>query len=323
MKKQLFILCLLIMSCKEDVVNSKISGQIFGTTYSTIYNDDVDYKTQFDSLFTIINASMSTYIPNSTISKINRNEDIVVDEHFKTVLNASKQVYRFTEGAFDPTIGGVVNAWDFGPEGKIENLDSLKIKQLMSNVGLNRVGLVDNKLKKHPDIKIDFNAIAKGYGVDVIANFLESKAIENYLVEIGGEIRVKGINKEKNKPWKVGIETPRFDGQQSLLKAISIKDEAMATSGTYRKFKIDQNGNRYAHIINTKTGFPSKTNLLSISVLAKDCMMADAYATAFKAMGIEKIKRFLENHAELKVFLIFENDKGELETLSLNGFPDA
>src|SRR5210317_313055 len=206
MKKQLFILCLLIMSCKEDVVNSKISGQIFGTTYSTIYNDDVDYKTQFDSLFTIINASMSTYIPNSTISKINRNEDIVVDEHFKTVLNASKQVYRLTEGAFDPTIGGVVNAWDFGPEGKIENLDSLKIKQLMSNVGLNRVGLVDNKLKKHPDIKIDFNAIAKGYGVDVIANFLESKAIENYLVEIGGEIRVKGINKEKNKPWKVGIE---------------------------------------------------------------------------------------------------------------------
>jgi len=311
------------MSCKEDVVNSKISGQIFGTTYSTIYNDDVDYKIQFDSLFTIINASMSTYIPNSTISKINRNEDIVVDEHFKTVLNASKQVYRLTEGAFDPTIGGVVNAWDFGPEGKIENLDSLKIKQLMSNVGLNRVGLVDNKLKKHPDIKIDFNAIAKGYGVDVIANFLESKAIENYLVEIGGEIRVKGINKEKNKPWKVGIETPRFDGQQSLLKAISIKDEAMATSGTYRKFKIDQNGNRYAHIINTKTGFPSKTNLLSISVLAKDCMMADAYATAFKAMGIEKIKRFLENHAELKVFLIFENDKGELETLSLNGFPDA
>ena len=172
-------------------------------------------------------------------------------------------------------------------------------------------------------MRLDFNAIAKGYGVDVIADFLESKNVTDYLVEIGGEIRAKGINQVKQSEWKVGIETPRFDGQQSLLKAISIKNEAMATSGTYRKFKIDENGNRYAHIIDTKTGYPSKTNLLSISVIANDCKTADAYATAFKAMGIEKVKTFLENHSELKVFLIFENEYGELEMLSLNNFPES
>ena len=315
------LLVLFCFSCKQEPKNTKIAGQVFGTSYSVIYNSEVNYEKQFDSLFYVINKSMSTYMPNSDISKINRNEDVNVDIHFKNVFQTSKEVYRFTEGAFDPTIGAVVNAWDFGPEGKIENLDSLKINELMKYVGLNRVGLVNWNIEKHPDVKLDFNAIAKGYGVDVIADFLEDKNIDNYLVEIGGEIRCKGINQVKQKEWKVGIETPRFDGQQSLLKAITLKDEAMATSGTYRKFKVDSLGNRYAHIIDAKTGYPSKTNLLSVSVIAKNCMMADAYATAFKTMGIDKVKTFLQKHSELKVFLIFENDKGELETLSLNGFP--
>ena len=322
MKKFVLVLCFLILSCNDDVVNTKISGQVFGTSYSAIYNSDINYEKQFDSLFYVINKSMSTYIHNSDISKINRNEEILVDEHFNNVFLASKEIYRFTEGAFDPTIGAVVNAWDFGPNGKIENLDSLTINNLMKYVGLNRVGLINDKVKKYNDVKLDFNAIAKGYGVDVIADFLESKKITDYLVEIGGEIRAKGINQEKQKEWKVGIETPRFDGQQSLLKTISLLDEAMATSGTYRKFKIDENGNRYAHIIDTKTGYPSKTNLLSISVIAEDCMTADAYATAFKAMGLDKVKQFSDNHPELKVFLIFENDQNELETLSLNNFPE-
>lgn len=140
------------------------------------------------------------------------------------------------------------------------------------------------------------------------------------MVEIGGEIRVKGQNAEKNSLWKVGVENPNFDGKQSILKAITLRDEAMATSGTYRKFKIDNDGNRYAHIIDTSSGYPSKTNLLSISVIAENCMIADGYATAFKAMGLEKVKTFLKSHPELKVFLIFENDKKEIESLSLNGF---
>ena len=193
----------------------------------------------------------------------------------------------------------------------------------MVSVGLNKVHLDGNKIiKENPKAFIDFNAIAKGYGVDVISEFLESQKITNYIVEIGGEIRTKGMNIEKAKPWKVGVEMPHFDGSQSIISAISLKDEAMATSGTYRKFKLDEAGNRYSHIIDTNTGYPSKTSLLSISVIASNCMMADGYATAFKSMGIEKVKTFLENHKELKVFLIFENDNNEFETLGLNGFPE-
>ncbi|OYX28331.1 MAG: thiamine biosynthesis protein [Flavobacteriales bacterium 32-35-8] len=310
-------------SCKKDIKNTKLAGEVFGTSYNITYHSEINFERQFDSLFTIINQSMSTYISDSDISKINRNESVKIDEHFIKVFEASKVIHQFTDGVFDPTIGDVVNAWDFGPEGKIVNLDSLKIDSLMVSVGFDRIKRAGNTIiKEDPNAFIDFNAIAKGYGVDVIGEFLESQQIENYLVEIGGEIRAKGVNIEKNQAWKVGVEMPHFDGTQSILKAISLKDEAMATSGTYRKFKIDENGKRYSHIIDTKTGYPSATNLLSISVIAENCMMADGYATAFKAMGIEKVKAFLQQHPELKVFLIFENDKQELETLSLNGFPD-
>ncbi|HMQ43644.1 MAG TPA: FAD:protein FMN transferase [Mariniflexile sp.] len=303
--------------------NTKLSGVVFGTSYHVVYHDERNFETQFDSLFTVINNAMSTYQTNSDISRLNRNETTTVDAHFIKVFNASKDIYKQTEGVFDPTIGGIVNAWDFGPEGKIANLDSLKINSLMQSVGLNKVTLVGNNIEKPQGTFIDFNAIAKGYGVDVIGEFLESKQVKNYLVEIGGEIRARGTNKEKQAPWKVGIEMPHFDGEQSILEAIEMHDEAMATSGTYRKFKTDAEGNRYAHIIDTKTGYPSKTNLLSISVIAENCMVADGYATAFKAMGIEKVKTFLKKHPELKVFLIFENDKKQLETLALNNFPKA
>lgn len=191
----------------------------------------------------------------------------------------------------------------------------------MNYVGFNKTSRIDNKIKKsNSNIYIEFNAIAKGYAVDVIGKFLEDKNINNYLVEIGGEIRAKGINIVKESPWKVGVEKPNFNNQQIIYKTIQLKDEAMATSGTYRKFKTDSNGNRYAHIINPKTGYPSKTNLLSVSVIAENCITADAYATAFKAMGIDKVKKFLKLHPELKAFLIFENENKTLETLSLNQF---
>lgn len=320
---QAILLFFLFFSCEKETKNIELAGEIFGTTYSVKYysEEDKDFQKEFKLLFEEVNNSMSTYQTNSDISKINRNEAFEVDEHFIKVFNKSKEIYRFTEGAFDPTIGIMVNAWDFGPEGKIANLDSLKIDSLMHSVGFNRVGLRNHTIVKERNAFLDFNAIAKGYGVDVIAEFLEGKKIDNYLVEIGGEIRSEGENLEKQQPWKVGIEMPHFDGTQSIMKAISLHDESMATSGTYRKYKTDELGNRYSHIIDTKTGYPSKTNLLSISVIAEDCMTADGYATAFKAMGIERVTEFLKTHPELKVFLIFENDKKKLETLSLNGFP--
>lgn len=332
MNKNIVLILILIVcySCKQekrvnenlDQENIKLVGQIFGTSYSIIYQSETNYQQQFDSLFQVVNQSLSTYIPESDISRLNRNEDVIVDDHFVKVFQTSREIYNQTQGSFDPTIGAIVNAWDFGPEGKITNIDSLKIDSLMMGVGFNKVNLHDHKVIKPNITFLDFNAIAKGYGVDVIANFLKDKGIANYLVEIGGEIHAHGFNAEKDKPWKVGLEMPRFDGAQSVLKAISLENEAMATSGTYRKFKVDDNGNRYSHIIDTKTGYPSKTNLLSISVLAENCMVADAYATAFKTMGVENVQNFIKANPELKVFLIFENKKGELETLSLNGFPD-
>lgn len=308
-------------ACQSKKENTKVSGVVFGTTYSVIYESKNDYQKQFDSVFDKINQSMSTYIKDSDISRLNKSASFNVDSHFLKVYRASKRIHKLTDGAFDPTIGIVVNAWDFGPEGSIEELDSMKIDSLMQFVGLDKVRLKNTSIIKPKETYIDFNAIAKGYAVDVIAELLDSNEIENYLVEIGGELRSKGLNVEKESPWTVGVDQPRFDGQQSVLTAIELNNKAMATSGTYRKYKIDADGNRYAHIIDTKSGYPSKTNLLSISVIANDCMTADAYATAFKAMGIDKVKSFLRMHPELQVFLIFENEKNELETLVLNGFP--
>lgn len=312
-----------LISCNGEQKNTKLTGAVFGTSYSIIYDSDINYEKQFDSLFYVINKSMSTYQVNSDISKLNRNETVEIDNHFINVYDASKEIFGLTEGAFDPTIGNVVNAWKFGAENTIEVVDSLKIDSLMQYVGYdNTYRLKRSIIKSNPNVYLEFNAIAKGYGVDVIGEFLESQNVKNYLVEIGGELRAKGRNTEKHSKWKVGVEEPNFEGGQSILKAISLKNEAMATSGTYRKFKVDENGNRYAHIINTETGYPSKTNLLSVSVIAENCMTADAYATAFKVMGIEKVKTFLKRHPELKVFLIFVNDNQELETLTLNGFPE-
>lgn len=322
----MMLLVFVVFSCQETTPkNTKISGEVFGTFYGVQYYSEQNesFQRQFDSLFDIINGSMSTYQDDSDISKVNRNEEVTVDEHFEKVFNASKEIYKATEGVFDPTIGILVNAWDFGPEGKVVGLDSIKIDRLMLSVGLDKVTLDHGKItKEDPNMFLDFNAIAKGYGVDVIAQFLDSQNINDYLIDIGGEIRCKGQNYEKQKPWSVGVELPHFDEEQAILNTISLYDEAMATSGTYRKFKTDSLGNRYSHILDAKTGYPSKTNLLSISVIANDCMTADAYATAFKAMGLENVKTFLTSHPELKVFLIFENETNEMETLALNGFPE-
>ncbi|MDG5492838.1 FAD:protein FMN transferase [Psychroserpens sp. SPM9] len=322
--KHLFVILLVFVfsSCSKGIENTKLSGPVFGTTYAVIYDAEIDYTQQIDSLFLAVNQALSTYLPDSDISKINRNEPVQIDHHFQTVLDASKHIYKETNGVFDPTIGIAVNAWDFGPKGRISELDSLKIDSVMQYVGMDKVNRVGQKVLKMQGAFLDFNAIAKGYGVDVIGEFLESKNVTNYLVEIGGEIRARGINIEKDNSWRVGLDEPRFDGEQSVYKAISLHDEAMATSGTYRKFKTDDKGNRYAHIIDAKTGYPSKTNILSVSVIAKDCMTADAYATAFQAMGIEKVTQFLKSHPELKVFMIFENNTQELETLNLNDFPE-
>jgi len=320
-KKLFFLISLALISCSDSIEQLRVSGPVFGTTYSIIYDSDTNFETAFDSLFFEINRSMSTYITTSDISKVNSNIEVVVDHHFESVFLSSKEIYTTTKGQFDPTIGAVVNAWDFGPEGKIESLDSPKIAKLMRSVGMDKVSLNDGVITKPLATRLDFNAIAKGYGVDVISEFLESQGIQNYLVEIGGEIRSFGQNSVKKSKWVVGVQHPDIEGNQAYVNTLVLENESMATSGTYRKFKIDADGNRYTHIINTTTGYPSPTNILSVSVIAAKCMTADAYATALQAMGVEGIRLFLETRPELKVFIVFASEDTTFETAVFNGFP--
>jgi len=326
MKKIIFLFLLALISCKEQrkPVNNFTSGNVFGTYYNIQFfgKEKLDYAKQYDSLFSEVNKSMSTYKPTSDISKINKGDSsIIIDHHFTKVFKISKEIHEYTSGYFDPTIGILVNAWDFGPEGKVITLDSLKINNLMLSVGFQNLNIFQGKIINPKKAFIDFNAIAKGYGLDVISEFLNSNGHQNYLIDIGGEIVAKGINVESSNIWKVGIEEPNFDGTQSHKKVVALENAAMATSGVYRKFKVDVSGAKYSHIINTKTGYPSKTNILSVSVIAPTCTIADAYATAFKAMGIERVRELLKAHPELKVYFIYEDENKEIKTLSLNEFP--
>lgn len=319
MRKIFLIFFLIIFSC-NDQIEQRISGAVFGTTYSIIYQGNKNYSKTFDNIFEEINNSMSTYISSSIISQLNETESLEIDAHFKSVFLASRAIFEDTEGAFDPTIGAVVNAWDFGPNGAIEQLDSLKIKTLMESVGLDKVQFNQTNITKSKATKLDFNAIAKGYGVDAIGLFLESKHIQNYLVEIGGEIRCRGINIRKEAPWRVGVQNPNLNSEQQFVDTVILNNESMATSGTYRKFKIDEHGRRYTHIIDAKTGFPSRTNILSVSVIAKDCMTADAYATALQTMSLARLADFLQDRPQLKVLIVYEDDKKELVFKTFNGF---
>ena len=208
-----------------------------------------------------------------------------------------------------------MNAWGFGPEKPNENMDSVEVKELLELVGFDKVKLINNKIEKQDSkILFDFNSIAKGYGLDVIGRFFESKGCKNYRIELGGEVRARGVD-PANKLWRVWLEDPNTDNTRSFNKYVELDNQSLASSGNYRKFKIDKNGRKYVHTINAKTGFATESNLLAATVISSlDCADVDAYATAFMAMGFEKTKAFLEDHPELKVYLIHVDDKGEAQT---------
>ncbi|MFD1294825.1 FAD:protein FMN transferase [Lutibacter holmesii] len=320
MRKYVGILVvLLLISCNKTEDTLKvIKGNAIGTTFSIRYlgGSSVDFEFKIDSLIKAINKSTSTYIPTSDISKINNGDTtVVVDAYFEEVFAKSEKIYKETNGDFDPTIGVLVNAWGFGPGDKIEDLDSLKIKELLKFVGFEKVALKDQKvIKQYPEIYFDFNAIGKGFLVDVVGRLFEQYNIQNYLVEIGGEIRARGVN-EKNSAWRIAIENPNFDGTRSFASTLQLHNESIATSGNYRKYRTAKDGKKYVHTINAKTGFATESNLLSASVISKsDCADVDGYATAFMAMGLEKTQSFLQNHAELKAFLIYVDANGDIKT---------
>ena len=320
----LFFLSFIFISCENQRLIS-LKGFVYGTTYSIQFynNSNENYSEKIDSILKGIDNSMSTYKSNSIISKINNNEDIYIDNHFKNVFSTSKKIYQKTNGKFDPSIGLLVNYWGFGPEkyrSKSETKMNDQIISLFSKVGLDKFKIVENRLKRPLDSYIDFNAIAKGYAVDEISNFLNNEQIDNYLIEIGGEINASGININKNKPWVVAIDMPRFDGDRSIYSTLELNNISLASSGTYRKFKIDSDGNRYAHIIDPTSGYPSKTNILSVTVKASTCIEADAYATALHTMSVDEIIEFFNKNKGISSLVIFVNEYNQLQELVLNNF---
>lgn len=299
-----------------------ISGQAQGTTYHISYFDaqQRDLKQEVDKILKDFDQSVSTYQPNSVISRINNNDPYVeADEWFTVCFNKAKEVWKNTHGAFDPTVYPLVNAWGFGP-GRKQKIETGRIDSMLAFVGFGSVKLKGKQVfKKDPRTGLDFNAFAQGYSVDVVSKFLESKGILSYIVEIGGEVYAHG-KKPDGSSWTAGIEKP-IDNKESknTLKAIvKLENMAIATSGNYRRFIIED-GVKYAHHIDPKTGYPTKNNLLSASVFASECISSDAYATGLLVMGLDEAKRFLKKHKELMAYLIYSDEKGNYEVFMSEG----
>lgn len=315
---QLFFL-LIFFSCRQKPEFSNFAGTAQGTTYSIVYEDQgkidpLALRQEVEKILRDFDMSLSLYEDSSILSRINRNETVIPDKYFTTVFNRSSEISQLTDGAFDVTVGPLVRAWGFGPDEQ-RDVSASRIDSLLNLVGMYKVGLKDGKIiKTDPRIILDFNAIAQGYSVDVIYGFLEEKGIRNFLIEIGGEVRVKGSKGEEM--WRIGIDRPVDENMspgQDLKAIIQLEERSLATSGNYRKFYIE-NGIKYSHTIDPKTGYPAKNQLLSATILASDCATADGIATACMVMGKEKSIEFLDLHPEFDAYLIYSDDKGDLKT---------
>ena len=311
-----FLLILIIGSIfvirqQRNTPFQKDEGMVFGTIYHITYQSDINYQKEIEAELQKVDNSLSPFNKTSIISRVNRNEKVKVDEMFSEVFQLAEKISGDTDGAFDITVAPMVNAWGFGfktgnPPTR-QTIDSLR-----AIVGFHTVSLQDGYvIKKNPKTMLDCSAIAKGYGTDVVARFLKKKGIQNFMVEIGGEIVVNG-NSEKLQPWRIGINKPTDDSlntSQAIQDVVSVSNIAMATSGNYRNFYY-KNGKKYAHTIDPKTGYPVQHNILSATVFADDCATADAYATSFMVLGLDGAKKILEKHPELCAYLIYSDLKG-------------
>lgn len=311
-----FLLILIIGSIfvirqQRNTPFQKDEGMVFGTIYHITYQSDINYQKEIEAELQKVDNSLSPFNKTSIISRINRNEKVKVDEMFSEVFQLAEKISGDTDGAFDITVAPMVNAWGFGfktgnPPTR-QTIDSLR-----AIVGFPTVSLQDGYvIKKNPKTMLDCSAIAKGYGTDVVARFLKKKGVQNFMVEIGGEIVVNG-NSEKLQPWRIGINKPTDDSlntSQAIQDVVSVSNIAMATSGNYRNFYY-KNGKKYAHTIDPKTGYPVQHNILSATVFADDCATADAYATSFMVLGLDGAKKILEKHPELCAYLIYSDQKG-------------
>ena len=307
--KIISFLSLLLISCNVDSSNYKrIQGDAFGTTYQVIVESESNsskIKQSIDSIFEVVNNSMSTYRSNSIISKVNQSQNPVkVDSHFIEVFKKSKDIWKLSNGYFDPTAGSIVNLYGMGPNNKIQSINEYKIDSVMQYVGLDKVYLNQQNfiVKTDENVYIDFNAIAKGYSVDLIKDLLININSNNFLIEVGGELITMGVN-EKNKKWKVAIQNPV--DLNSYYSEITLDGMSLATSGNYRKFRIDsETGVRYAHIVNPINGQSMSNNILSASVIANSCIEADAWATSLMLMDPMEAVEIINNIVDIEVLIL-------------------
>lgn len=304
----------LIIRQQQNAPYQKVSDFIFGTTYNVIYQCDSDLSQGIRAELEKVDHSLSPFNKTSVITAVNNNQEVVLDKMFLEVYEKAMEISADTDGAFDITVAPLVNAWGFGFKNDTKptrrQVDSLK-----AFVGYQKVSLADGKIKKRdPRMMLDCSAIAKGYGTDVVARFLRSRGVKNFMVEIGGEIVTSGVNQSRV-PWRVGVIKPTEDSLNvghELQTTLNVTDIAMATSGNYRNFYY-KGGKKFAHTVDPKTGYPVQHSILSATVLTKSCMIADAYATSFMVMGMERAKQVLERHPELQAYFIYDNGKGKTD----------
>lgn len=327
MQRLLFIsLSLLLWSCSDTkaLKEENYNGYAQGTTFHISYlfkGEAKDRSFAIDSILKSVDKSLSTYDPKSLVSQLNAGLGITIDVHLREMLNQSKEVYTNSKGFFDPTIAPLVQFWGFGPEANI-NKDTALVESILNLTGYSKLNYQANSLKLPAGMSLDFNAIAQGYTVDLIAEYLEQEGVRNYMVEVGGEVRCLGENYQ-GKKWRIGVDKPteEIDQQDRFQFIIAIDSAALATSGNYRKFWVDSlSGMRYSHTIDTKTGWPAKNRLLSASVVANKASTADAYATAFMAMGLEKSIKYLDQNKGLEVYLIYSDKEGNWQVYQSPGF---
>ena len=291
-------------------------GKIFGTLYTVTYEHNEDLQPLIIDALQAVDASLSPFNKKSIISHINNNERFCVDTLFSEVFRNAEIIYTESHGAFDPTVAPLVNAWGFGFK-QSSNITASTIDSLLALVGLHRVTLNNGLItKSDPRIMLDFSAIAKGYGSDCVARVLDSCGVQNYMVEIGGEIVIKGHNKNGN-PWGIGINKPIDDSlstNQELQAVLRLTDCAIATSGNYRNYYY-KDGAKYAHTIDPRTGYPVQHSLLSATVIADNCMRADALATAFMVLGVDSAMTYCKLHPEIDGYFIVSADSGHYEVL--------
>jgi thiamine biosynthesis lipoprotein len=330
---------LLLFSCKEKEAKVSVpeaqqfAGSAIGTTYSIklFADEEVQVEHQVDSIIGMFNNSMSTWVKGSLINRINAGEErVLVGKPFKEVFEQAQEVYRKTGGYFDPTVGNLVNAYGFGADGSQERIPSQKqIDSLKQLVGFYKMQLLPSQVKDSFYIKSDqkgmyleFNAIAKGTLVDYMARLLDQMGVKNYLVEVGGEVVTKGMNLERSGKWSVGIDDPNQKPmQRQYITVVELSDKAMAGSGNYRKFKIDpESGQEFVHTVNPLTGMAQPIEVLGVNVIAKNCTLADGFATAFMAMPLEKSKELLQDLPDLEVLIMYMDSSGLLKFETTPGF---